>query len=343
MIWLTWRQSRTQFIVVYGLVAAACVWLAVTGPALARLARRNENVYDLLSSNDRLLFNGGLAVLAVAPAVLGIFWGAPLVARELETGTYRLAWNQSVTRGRWLAVKLGFSVLATAVAVGILTTAITWWAHPIDGATGSQHGSLASRLTPISFAMRGIVPVGYAVFALLLGTTIGLILRRSVPAMALTLAIYVVVQIAVPLWVRPHLVPATTTSTVISHATLEGINLDDSGTVTITTHAHRGDWVLSNQTVDARGRATDLPSWFSTCLPAPPGAGPPGGTVTVTPREGSLDACFARLTDEGYRQQLVYQPRNHFWPLQWAETGLYLGASALLAGLSFWWTRHRLS
>ncbi len=235
MIWLTWRQCRTQFIAVFGLVAAACVWLAITGPSLARLAHRNEDVYDVLTSNDRLLFNGGIAVLAVAPAVIGIFWGAPLVARELETGTYRLAWNQSVTRSRWLAVKLGFSVLATAVAVGILTTAITWWAHPIDGARGSQHGSLASRLTPISFAMRGIVPVGYAVFALLLGTLIGLILRRSVPAMALTLAIYVIVQIAVPLWVRPHLVPPTTTLMVISPATLDGISTDGSGT---NTHHH---------------------------------------------------------------------------------------------------------
>ena len=129
MIWLTWRQCRTQFVAVYGLVAAACVWLAVTGPALARLARRNENVYDLLTSNDRLLFNGGIAVLAVAPAVIGIFWGAPLVARELETGTYRLAWNQSVTRGRWLAVKLGFAVLSTAVAVG--------HSHPGDHLVGA--------------------------------------------------------------------------------------------------------------------------------------------------------------------------------------------------------------
>jgi ABC-2 family transporter protein len=343
VIWLTWRQCRTQVIVVYGLVAAACVWLAVTGPALARLARRNPDVYDLLTGNDRLLFNGGIALLAVVPAVLGIFWGAPLVARELETGTYRLAWNQSVTRGRWLAAKLAFSVLATAVAVGILTAAISWWAHPIDGATGSQHGSLASRLTPISFAMRGVVPVGYAVFALLLGTLTGLVLRRSVPAMALTLAVYVFVQIAVPLWVRPHLVPATTTSTIISDATLDGISLDESGTITLTTHAGRGDWVLSNQTVDAHGRAAALPAWFSDCLPPPPAAGQSGGRVEATPRRGSMDACLARLTDEGYRQRLVYQPRDHFWPLQWAETGLYLAASGLLTGLSFWWTRRRLS
>ena len=343
MIWLTWRQFRTPLIVVYGLVAATCVWLAVTGPALARLARRNQNVYDLLTSNDRLLFNGGIALLAVAPAVIGIFWGAPLVARELETGTYRLVWNQSVTRGRWLAVKLGFAVLATAVAVGILTLAITWWAHPLDGATGSQRGSLASRLTPISFAMRGIVPVGYAVFALLLGTLIGLVVRRSVPAMALTLAIYVVVQIAVPLWVRPHLVPATTTSMVISRSTLDGIGLDGAGAITITTHATRGDWVLSNQTVDAQGRAAVLPSWFSSCLPPPPAAGQPSGKAAVNQDQGTLEACLARLTDEGYRQRLVYQPLDHFWPLQWAETGLYLTASAVLCGLSFWWTRRRLS
>jgi hypothetical protein len=343
VIWLTWRQFRTQFIAVYALVAAACVWLAVTGRALARLARENDDVYDLLTSNDRLLFNGGIAVLAVAPAVIGIFWGAPLVARELETGTFRLAWNQSITRGRWLAAKLGFAVLATAVAVGILTTAVTWWAHPIDGATGNQHGSLASRLTPISFAMRGVVPVGYAVFALLLGTLIGLILRRSVPAMAVTLAIYVAVQIAVPLWVRPHLVPATTTTMVISHATLDGINLHSSGTLTITTHANRGDWILSNQTIDAQGHSAALPSWFSQCLPPPPGAGQARDKAAANPDNGSLDGCLSRLADEDYQQRLVYQPSNHFWPLQWAETGLYLTASAVLAGLSFWWTRRRLS
>jgi hypothetical protein len=344
MTWLTWRQFRTQFVAVYALVAAACVWLALTGPDLARLARRNEDVFDVLTGNDRLLFNGGIALLAVAPAVIGIFWGAPLVAREIETGTYRLAWNQSVTRWRWLAAKLGYSVLATAMAVGILTTAITWWAHPIDGAIGNQRGSLASRMTPISFAMRGIVPVGYAVFALLLGTLIGLVVRRSVPAMALSLAIYVVVQVAVPLWVRPHLVPPTTTSVVISEATLDGITADGSGPFTITTHtADPRDWILTNQTVDSHGKAAALPSWFSGCLPPPPGAGQTGGNVEATPRLGTLDACFTRLADEGYRQRLVYQPHTNFWRLQWAETGLYLAASALLAGLSFRWIRLRLS
>jgi hypothetical protein len=344
MIWLSWRQLRTQVVAVYALVAAACVWLAVTGPGLARLAHRNTDVYDLLTETHRLLYNGGIAVLAVAPAIIGVFWGAPLVAHELETGSYRLAWNQSVTRGRWLAAKLGLSVLAAAVVMAVLTTAVTWWAQPIDGAVGAQQGSLASRMTPVALAMRGVVPVGYAVFALLLGTLLGLVVRRSVPAMALTLAVYVAVQLAVPMWVRPHLLPPTTSSVVISEDTLDGIGADGSGPFRITVHtAAPGDWVLTNQTVDADGRAAELPSWFSGCLPAPPGAGESGGRSEVHSAPGTLDDCFSRLTAEGYRQHLVYQPRTHFWRLQWAETGLYLGASAVLAGLAAWWTRRRLS
>jgi ABC-2 family transporter protein len=344
VIWLTWRQFRLQLVAVCALVAAACVWLAVTGPHLARLARDNTNVYDLLTSNDRLLFNGGIAVLAVAPALIGIFWGAPLVARELETGTYRLVWNQSVTRGRWLATKLGLSVLVTAAAVGILTLAVTWWAHPLDGVQSSQRGSLASRMTPISFAMRGVVPVAYVVFAVVLGTFVGLVLRRSVAAMALTLAIYVLVQVAVPMWVRPHLVPPTTTTVVISEDTIDGIMSSDSGPFEITTHTTSSrDWILSNQTVDADGHAAALPAWFADCLPPPPGAGAGGGTTRVQAGPGTLDDCLSRLTDEGYRQQVVYQPVSHFWRLQWAETALYLVVSGLLAGLSFWWVRRRLS
>jgi ABC-type transport system involved in multi-copper enzyme maturation permease subunit len=343
MIWLTWRQFRVQLLVGVGLAAAACVLLAITGPRLADLPSGNGSIYDLLTSNDRLLFNGGLALLAVAPPLIGVFWGAPLVARELETGTFRLAWNQSVTRSRWLATKLVVTVLATAAVVGVLSLAITWWAHPIDGVVGAQHGSLPLRLTPISFAMRGIVPVGYAVFALVLGTLLGLVLRRSLPAMALTLAVYVLVQVAVPLWVRPHLVPATTTYATIAESNLDGILSDGEGTWRISVQAaHAGDWVLSNQTVDADGDVAPLPSVVTDCLPQPPGE-EQGGTTRVQPGPGTLDGCLTKLADAGYRQRLVYQPRDHFWPLQLAETGLYLVVSALLAGLSFWWIRFRLS
>jgi len=228
------------------------------------------------------------------------------------------------------------------VRIPTATTAVTWWAHPLDGAQGSQRGSLLPRMTPIAFAMRGVVPVAYAVFALILATLLGLLLRRTVAAMALALAVYVVVQVAVPLWVRPHLVTPTTTTMVISQKTLDGIE-SSGGPFTITTRTgNPRDWILSNQTVDADGRAAVLPSWFSGCLPPPPGAGA-GGTVEAQPRPGSIDACLTRLTDEGYRQRVVYQPDHGFWRLQWTEAGLYVGASAALGAVCFWWLRRRLA
>ena len=103
----------------------------------------------------------------------------------------------------------------------------------------------------------------------------------------------------------------------------------------------QGDWVLSNETVDASGQVTALPSWFGDCLPPPPGPGDRTGRRSRA--AATLDACLTRLNAEGYRQRLVYQPANRFWPLQWAETALFLARLGLLAWFCFWWTRRRLT
>ncbi|MCW2707374.1 MAG: putative transrane transport protein [Frankiales bacterium] len=340
MTWLTWRQLRAQATAVYAAVLALAVVLAVTGPRLTRLGQGQVSLFDQLTRSDRNLYYAGIVVLALAPAVIGAFWGAPLVARELEAGTHRLVWNQSITRTRWLATKLVLTLLCAAIAVGVLSLAVTWWSAPLDGATGSQRGSLPSRLTPIAFSMRDLVPVAYTVFAVSLGTALGVLLRRALPAMALTLAVTAFVQIAVPLWVRPHLLPPTSQLVVLGRDTLDSIMADETGTaVRIGVRpAHRGDWVLSQQTVDSAGQAVALPSWFNSCV-APP---PPVGVASQRSEAPDVSGCFSRLTAEGYQQHVVYQPVSRFWPLQWAETALLLVLSALLAVFTFQWTR-RLS
>ncbi len=341
MIWLTWRQFRTQAATVYAAVAAFAVVLAITGPRLLHLSRAYPNaVFDQLTRTDRNLYNAGLVVMAVAPAVVGAFWGAPMVARELEAGTHRLAWTQSVTRTRWLATKLGVTALATVAAVGVLALAVSWWAGPLDGTTGTTHGALPARLTPVAFAMRGVAPIGYAIFALVLGVAVGIVLRRTVPAMAVTLAVFTFVQIAVPLWVRPHLIPPVRQTVTFSAARFDSIMTDGAGTpmrVTLTTGG-RGDWVLSNQTVDATGQVAALPSSMSECIPPPPTSASEGPVKAPT-----IEACFARLTRDGYRQRMVYQPASRFWALQWAETALFLALSGLITAFCFWWTRRRLA
>lgn len=342
MTWLTWRQLRLQAAAVYALVAAVVVVVLVTGPRLRDLAASGAEVYDSLTSSDQVLFYAGLIAVAAAPAVIGAFWGAPLVARELENGTHRLVWNQSVSRTRWLATRLGLTTLGAAAAVGLLTWAVTWWSEPMDGTVSHTRGSLPGLLTPVSFAMRGLVPVGYAVFAVVLGATVGTVLRRSLPAMAVTLAIFAFVQVAVPLWVRPHLVTPVTVNLAFSEDTLDSINgTPDGAPESIELHtANRGDWVLSNETIDASGRPTALPTWLAECLPGPGG---PSGNTRTNQEAPPVGACLERLTAEGYRQRVVYEPEDRFWPLQLAETGLFLVASGLLAGVCFWWTRSRLS
>jgi len=115
MIWLTWRQFRAQAIA----AAAALVVLAVifggTEPHLAHLyhvsglatcrtncAALTTTFVTSMKANAiyPVLFIAGLGILYLTPALIGLFWGAPLVTRELEAGTFRLAWNQSVTRTR---------------------------------------------------------------------------------------------------------------------------------------------------------------------------------------------------------------------------------------------------
>lgn len=345
MTWLTWRQLRVQALAVYAGIALAAIYLLLSGRRLLVLVRTGD-VFDHLTSADRALYVAGLLLVAIVPALIGAFWGAPLVARELEAGTHRLAWTQTVTRTRWLLTKLGMTALAAAAAVGTLSWAVSRWAAPLDGAMGSRQGSLPARLTPVAFAMRGIVPVGYVVFAVVLGATLGVMFRRVLAAMALTLVVFTAVQVAVPVWLRPHLAPPVTRVLTFSSGTLDGIESDGRDKplkITLATGG-RGDWMLSDRTVNAAGRPAALPAWLSTCLPpiGPVPVSSDGSSAAPTSRPTQQD-CFARLDAEGYRQQLVYQPSSQFWRLQLTETALFLAVSGLLAGVCLWWTRRRLA
>ena len=128
-------------------------------------------------------------VVLVVPGLLGIFWGAPLLARELETGTFRLAWTQSISRSRWTLTKLGLLGLASMAAAGLSSLFVTWWASPLD-----QIG--AGPFT--TFDQRGLVPVGYALFAFALGVAVGAaLIHRTLPAMGATLVAFVALRLAV--------------------------------------------------------------------------------------------------------------------------------------------------
>ena len=121
MIWMTWRQFRTQATTLGGLILAFVAVLAVTAPRMLGLYRASglagcagdtceaaEQAFQAqVEAHGQTLatvYYAGIAVMFLLPPLIGVFWGAPLVSRELESGTFRLAWSQSVTRSRWLAV-----------------------------------------------------------------------------------------------------------------------------------------------------------------------------------------------------------------------------------------------
>ena len=141
-----------------------------------------------------------------------MFWGAPLLGRELETGTFRLVWTQSITRRRWLLVKIALVGLTSIVIAGALSLIVTWQHAPVEAV-------VMNRIAPGVFDARGFAAAGYAAFAFTVGLTIGALLRRTLPAMAATLISYAVVRVVVAEWVRVHFAtPLTSTGNVSSMA-----------------------------------------------------------------------------------------------------------------------------
>jgi hypothetical protein len=341
MTWLSWRQSRVQISVILTAVTLLALVAAGSRPHLVGLASVDHDSFLARAAAERvngLLYLTGIIALYAVPPLIGAFWGAPLIARELETGTHRLVWNQSVTRNRWLAAKMGLAGGAGVVAAGVPALAVTWWAGPVDRAVADGRSArlfALPRIHPVIFAARGVVPVGYALLALAVGVVAGLLLRRSVPAMAVTLAVVVAVQVAVPLLVRPHLATPHRETVAISADNLRGMMStgDDPGSPRglpagpveqLTVRAGGpGDWMLTNRTVDAAGHEQHrLPSWVAGC-----------GRFGTMPAQQT--ACFGRLLDAGYRQSVAYQPGAGFWALQLRETALLVLAALLLTGLCF--------
>jgi hypothetical protein len=371
MIWLTWRQFRPQAIAAAGALAVVAIVLAATRPGLASAytaagvsachagcATAASIFLDRVGDLDHVLFFGSVLLMIAAPALMGLFWGAPLIARELEDGTHRIAWNQSVTRTRWTLVKLGLVGLAAVATAGLLSLMVTWWASPIDAASlagGSAQAAAAgghgvhitvsgfaeARLDPVIFDARGVAPLGYAALAFVLGVTAGVLLRRTLSAMAVTLVAFAAIQVLMPNFVRPYLLPPARFTAPVSVGHGQVSNNLASGVIEIQlagSFAKPGAWVLSDIIITPSGtQPSDIimtsagPEFTTLPKPCLPTAG-----SRINPLE-----CKRTLAAMHLRQSVTYQPASRFWPLQWIETGIYLVLAAGLGWICVWQARRR--
>ena len=316
MIWMAWRQFRTQAILGIAALTLLATYLVILGEQI-RHAYKADTVPEFTSKYDLRVSVLGYALMVV-PVIVGMFWGVPLITRELEAGTHRLVWNQTVTRGRWLAVKLGLVGLAVVTLTGLYSLLLTWAASPLD----KVHDN---RFTPLVFDVRDIVPVAYGAFAFLLGMTFGLFIRRTVPAMAAVLVVFTVVQVVMPTMVRPSYVAPVSQSVALTKAEVSGLSFFGAYGTVGGVHVPGGPWVVSTSDVlDAEGNDVGHTSWWSNCV------------NVASPAQ--LPDCISK---ENVHVKVALQPASRYWAFQWYETVIFALCCAVLAGLSFWrvWSR----
>jgi hypothetical protein len=190
MIWVTWRQHRAQAIVMLALFAVIACYAVVLGVWMRSafnadglpgcLARSGGADCGATITSFFSRFGGGPTmpvnlVVLVIPGFLGAAVGGPLLAQELQTGTWQLAWSQTVPRGRWLAVKLGLIIGGLVVFGGAITAILGWASGPLN--------EVSIRLQPPSFNYQGIMLPCSLLCAFGLGLLAGLLLRNSIGAM----------------------------------------------------------------------------------------------------------------------------------------------------------------
>jgi hypothetical protein len=328
MIWLTWRQHRLQLLFIGVSLGVLVLSLGVSGVGIASTFRNSGLASclsvpgrdcGLLSSRfqdqySKLQFL--IPLFLILPALIGAFVGAPLVAREVEQGTHRLAWTQGVTRVRWLIVKIAVLSVAILVAAALFTWVLNWWSRPLVVASDTS-------LNPGAFDLRGTVPIGYTVFALALGIAAGTVIRRTIPAMVTTIAAYGALRGVVALWLRQrYATPLSLSYSVLGNRPRSG----------------SGDWVLSTKTVDGAGRfvsagdTLDFNLLSHRCPALLPGKG--------FPNQSAVEACVRQT---GLHVVALYQPGSRYWTFQGIETALFCLVGIALLGFSVWWVSRRIA
>ncbi|PZS03260.1 MAG: transporter [Pseudonocardiales bacterium] len=318
MTWLTWRQHRAAAVAALLLCAALGGLLLVTGLSM-HTAFGRDGVASCLSTAGRpgcqdvidgfvaqhIGLNDQLPWLIVVPALVGMFFGAPLLGREFEHGTWKLAWTQSITRTRWIAVQLtGVGALIIALSAG-LTVMFAWWRAPLDAIQG--------RFDPASFSLAGPSFAAAALFAFALGVLAGALLRRTVPAMAATSAGYLAARLTVEAC-RPHyLAPLTRVIDPVRH--------DRHGAFTTR------DWILHTGWIDRSGHHVTGASQHR--------------IISDAIANGTDLAAY--MHQHGIANYVQYQPANRYWPFQLIEAGIFLALAVMLLAAAVWVVRKRTS
>jgi ABC-type transport system involved in multi-copper enzyme maturation permease subunit len=321
MAWVTWRQHRPTLISLPVVLGAVAVFLWIAGlrihhnyALLTACHPFSSNACQTLNSNfngtDWTMANTIDIFMNLAPALIGAFAGAPVLARELETGTYRYAWTQGFGRARWTIAKLALLAVAVTAVAGAFSQVFVWFFQPF---LGQESLTLFSATV---FATHGIAFAAWTLIAFAIGALAGMGIRRIVPAMAATLGAYTGLALATWLFLREHYPLALVTN----HPSINPapFSANDS-------------WVLS--------------TWYTGPGGKPASQSTLNQIFALFPHNGGGPRVKETLAQEFAQHDITvwqrYIPVSRFWPMQFVEAGWLLALSVLLIAATVWLVRRR--
>jgi hypothetical protein len=329
MAWVSWRHHRIALGGVAVFLGAMAVWLWIAGlqlhhaysAAIACHPASSAACQNLIAAfqSTNVILKGGF-VLQPLPALIGAFVGAPMLAREIETGTFRYAWTQGFGGRRWTLAKLVLVGAAVAAIAGAFSVLVFWYYQPYFATGNGTVFSSPSPLSPGLFDLRSVAFAAWTLAAFAMGALAGMLIRRVVPAIVAALAAYAGLALLAGNVLRQH---------YLTPLVAKGSNLPGSAWITSEWWTKGGKFAFGGR--PPVGLLQQLcPSSFV------PG---PGGGIGVI---GSFSPTTC-LVQHGYTQWSDYQPASHFWPFQWIEGGWLLALSVLLIAVTVWLVRRRVA
>jgi hypothetical protein len=320
--WVTWRRHRSTVLATVAVLGLIGIYLVVSGFQLRsawhavqactpqHTAACNFAWTDFKNGHS----NPGIlsALFLFAPLLVGAFAGAPLIGRELETGTFRYTWTQGVGRTRWAVAMAVTGAVVVAVLTGGFGALIAWHDHPL------WQADITPRMQASEFPSTGIAPIGWALVAYGAGLLAGLLLRRVLPALGLAVVTTFGLAFAASKLRLHYLAPLKTSS-------LQYVPQSQG----LSQWWEKAGRTVSTTEVDAVLRAGGLQ-----------GLDAGGGSVSAAPGDSAADPT-TYLLQHGYTQWTSYQPGSRYWAFQWIEFGWLAAVALLLVTATVLLLRHR--
>jgi hypothetical protein len=333
MNWFVWRQHRKQYLAFGLLLAAFAALLIPTGihywstyqHAVTTCAQNpaTPSCNDLQDTLFTSQMDGFMRIAVVLgtfglPVLVGMFLGSPFIAREYEEGTNKLIWTQSVSRRRWLTIKLLWTlsfVLLYGIALTLLTT---WWSR--------MPNALAhNRFVQGHFETQGLMPAVYTLFFTAIGVMASALSRKTLVSVAATIVVFVACTASFAQWIRPHYMSPVTVTAPMGPGIVDQKVPADA-------------WVLKHAIVDKNGKTFDrfmTQSLPQQCQDILRNIQTSGNGQAIRVKAGGGDPVDECLNQAGYHQVVSYQPAYRYWDFQRIEAGIYLGATVLALGATY--------